>query len=434
MNRSTARPSGRARTARAAWAGLAALCLTALVACTSSEPLGFETAAARGADDLAAQTGALPAFLARFEATLTPVDPKAPRRRVVLDPMLETTSGQQTATTALLGKLVGERLGRKTGRFELVPFRGDTLPDAQLLLTGTMTRAPGGAPAAGVRIDLALTDLKTRQVIAQTTVHARDEALDPSPLRYYKDSPIVIKDKVSEGYARTSRTAVGQPADTYYLERIGVAAQIDAATTLYNAERYRDALGRYEDMQNDAGGQQLRIESGIYLTNMRLGRVAEAEQAFGRIVALGIQYNELGVKFLFNPGSLEFWSDPKISGSYGMWLRQIARESVRSNTCMNVVGHTSNSGDATLNDALSLRRAGVIRQLLVAQAPVLGARTAAIGKGFRENLVGSGTDNGFDVLDRRVEFKIVGCEQIPAEGAPDAKPAAATPAKPTTRS
>ena len=30
---------------------------------------------------------------------------------------------------------------------------------------------------------------------------------------------------------------------------------------------------------------------------------AEAEQAFGRVVALGIAYNELGVKFLFNPGS-----------------------------------------------------------------------------------------------------------------------------------
>ena len=32
----------------------------------------------------------------------------------------------------------------------------------------------------------------------------------------------------------------------------------------------------------------------------------------------GIAYNELGVKFLFNPGSTEFWSDPKISGAYAI--------------------------------------------------------------------------------------------------------------------
>jgi len=29
--------------------------------------------------------------------------------------------------------------------------------------------------------------------------------------------------------------------------------------------------------------------------------------------------------------------------------------------------------------------------------------------GFRQNIVGSGTDNAVDALDRRVEFKIVPC-------------------------
>ena len=34
----------------------------------------------------------------------------------------------------------------------------------------------------------------------------------------------------------------------------------------------------------------------------------------------------------------------------------------------------------------------------------------AIGMGFRENLIGTGTDNAVDVLDRRVEFRIVPCK------------------------
>jgi hypothetical protein len=29
--------------------------------------------------------------------------------------------------------------------------------------------------------------------------------------------------------------------------------------------------------------------------------------------------------------------------------------------------------------------------------------------GFRENLIGTGTDDARDALDRRVEFKITGC-------------------------
>jgi len=76
---------------------------------------------------------------------------------------------------------------------------------------------------------------------------------------------------------------------------------------------------------------------------------------------------------------------------------------------MAVVGHTSKSGPGPINDALSLKRAAYVRQKLAAEAPELGGRTRAEGMGFRQNIVGSGTDNSFDVLDRRVEFKIVPC-------------------------
>jgi outer membrane protein OmpA-like peptidoglycan-associated protein len=115
------------------------------------------------------------------------------------------------------------------------------------------------------------------------------------------------------------------------------------------------------------------------------------------------------VKFLFNPGSVEFWSDPKISGAYGMWLRQIAHEAINAKSCITIVGHTSKSGPGPVNDALSLKRAAYVRQKLAAEAPELAGRTRAEGMGFRQNIVGSGTDNSFDVLDRRVEFKIVPC-------------------------
>ena len=184
---------------------------------------------------------------------------------------------------------------------------------------------------------------------------------------------------------------------------------IQEATALYNQERYQDALGTYRQALASPQGAQLRAESGVYLSNMKLGRTQDAEAAFGRIVALGIAYNELGVKFLFAPGSTDFWGDPKISGAYPMWLRQIAREAIASGRCMTVVGHTSKTGAAAANESISLKRAAYIRNRLATEQPALAAKVKAEGMGFRQNIVGSGTDDAFDVLDRRVDFRIVPC-------------------------
>ena len=276
-------------------------------------------------------------------------------------------------------------------------------------MTGTVSRVASDGPRRQVRISLALIDMKSTLIVAQASALALEENLDATATPYYKDSPVIIKDKVVEGYAKTASTLPGQHADPYYMARIAASSVISEATTLYDAERYQDALGQYETALATPEGKQLRAESGVYLSNMKLGHVAEAEQAFGRIVALGIAYNELGVKFLFNPGSTEFWSDPKISGAYTMWLRQIARETVAAGSCMKIVGHTSKTGPAAINDAISLKRATYIRSRLAAEQPVLAARTQVEGMGFRQNIVGSGTDNAFDVLDRRVEFKIQPC-------------------------
>ncbi|MEO8310997.1 MAG: OmpA family protein [Caldimonas sp.] len=399
-----------ARAVGAPWAALAVALTLLLGACSSSEPQTFEKALADATDNLVAQTGKLPVFLARIEAKLTTPDPKLPKRIVTIDPMLDTITGQQTETTALFERRVTQRIGNLYPQFEFLPFQAANLARAQYLLTGTMSRVPT-APIAkpSVRLSLALIDLKTGLIVAQASALALEENLDSTPSRYYRDSPVLIRDKVAEGYAKTAATPVGQRGDAYYLERIGAASVINEATSLYNAEKYQDALGTYRSALSTPQGEQLRVQSGIYLSNMKLGRLPEAEQAFGRIVALGIAYNELGVKFLFNAGSVEFWADPKISGSYGMWLRQIAREAVASKSCVAIIGHTSRSGPGPINDALSLKRAQYIRQRLAVEAAELAERTRAVGMGFRENIVGSGTDNGFDVLDRRVEFKIVPC-------------------------
>lgn len=399
-------PAAARRPAFALWlmmlllAALAAGCATPPPPAASTDEVAFEQAVAQATDNLMAQTQKLPAFVAKLTGT----------RAVVIDPMFESPSGQQTALTRLLEERVTMRL--RGNQFEVLPFQPASLGKAQYLLTGTLTRVQAAAKAGGrppFQIDLALTDTKNGIVVAQSSSRARDDNLDTTPTPYYRDSPILVKDGVVDGYIRTSATQPGKPADPAYFQRVTTAATINEATQLYNGDRYQEALDLYKTVLATPSGEQMRTLNGIYLTCMKLGRSTEAEQAFGKVVAYGIANNNLGVKFLFKPNSTDFWPDPKISGPYPIWLRQIARYSASEKVCMNVVGHTSRTGSEPYNDRLSEQRATAIRQKLAAEAPELMTRTKASGVGFRENIIGTGTDDATDALDRRVEFKIVGC-------------------------
>jgi outer membrane protein OmpA-like peptidoglycan-associated protein len=194
-----------------------------------------------------------------------------------------------------------------------------------------------------------------------------------------------------------------------YFDRLATATTINEATQAYNSEKYQEALDLYKTALAAPYGEQLRTLNGIYLASWKLGRLQEAEQAFGKVVALGIASNNLGVKFLFNPGTTDFWSDSKISGPYAIWVRQIARQTAQAKVCMDIVGHTSRTGAEAYNDKLSAQRAAALRQKLGTEAGDLLTRTKTSGLGFRENIIGTGTDDASDALDRRVEFKIVAC-------------------------
>ena len=98
-------------------------------------------------------------------------------------------------------------------------------------------------------------------------------------------------------------------------------------------------------------------------------------------------------------------SDSSFSGSYDMWIRQIATRAVADQVCLQVTGHTSPSGTAALNDRLSLLRAEYIQSRLETDQAVLVKRILAAGVGSRENLIGTGRDDASDMLDRRVELQ-----------------------------
>ena len=371
----------------------------ALAPADSTEDLSLAEAADVATAALVSQLLKLPSFLGAVD-----------KHGIVIDPMLDAPSGQQTAATRLLEQQVADRL-RSDPRLQLLPFQLHRLREAQYLLTGTMRRVAGKPPGSQdlFQISLALIDMKTGTVLARASSRARDDALDTNPTPYYRDSPVLVKDRIIDGYLGTAETPSGRPADPVYFERVATATMISEALLAYNGARYQDALTLYRNAAATPSGEQLRVVNGIYLATWKLGQVREAEEAFGNVVALGLRSNNLGVKFLFKPATTEFWSDPKVSGPYDLWLRQIARQAVAAKVCMNVVGHASRTGSEQFNDRLSQQRATYIKGRLEAEAPELASRIGATGMGFRENVVGTGTDDARDALDRRVEFKITGC-------------------------
>jgi hypothetical protein len=97
------------------------------------------------------------------------------RRGVMIDPMVDAASGQQTGATRLLEQRVGERVQGNYPQFEVMPFQVGNLSKAQYLVTGTMTRIESAQTGARqvFQIDLAATDLKTGTVVAQASSRAR---------------------------------------------------------------------------------------------------------------------------------------------------------------------------------------------------------------------------------------------------------------------
>jgi outer membrane protein OmpA-like peptidoglycan-associated protein len=353
-------------------------------------------------------------------------------RTVVVDPLLDGKTGQQTNGSLRVHQLVSESLPGLLPQVALIPFDAANTSQARLVASGTLT--PMGEPGR-YRLSLALSDRTSGIVVAQSAAMFRQDDLGSVPTRFYGDSPSLVRDRSIEGYLRTAETEKGKAADALYIEQLPTAALLSAALEAYNAERWEEALNFYNAAVQRKDGQQLRTFNGVYLANIQLGRMKEAEQAFGKIAALGLATNNLSVKLLFTPGTTDFWADPKVNSVYPMWLRQIARAARASGSCLNVVGHTSKSGTDEVNDKLSQDRASIIRTRLNQEVAGLSARLGVQGVGSHENLVGTGADDATDALDRRVEFKVVGCDAagrpvVVAPPAPVAQPATAPPSSP----
>jgi outer membrane protein OmpA-like peptidoglycan-associated protein len=333
---------------------------------------------------------------------------------LVIDPLIDGVTGAQSNATHLEEKRVVELVKSNYPRFQVARFSSESVSKSPVVLIGTFTAVNNAGVAGGARdayrICLALADLKTKTIISKGVARALPEGIDPTPVAFFADSPVFAKDASIDAYIKSCQgTKVGDNIDQAYADRILVASLVNDGIEAYDAGRYRDALDVYQSALKTPGGDQLRVLNGIYLSNYKLRRTKVAMEAFGKVIDYGLKGDRLAVKFLFKPGSTQFYTDPNVRAPYDTWLDKIAERTAANKGCLEVVGHTSATGLAALNDRLSGLRADYIKDRLEDQERSLRGRILATGRGSREMIVGTGRDDASDALDRRVEFKVAKC-------------------------
>jgi outer membrane protein OmpA-like peptidoglycan-associated protein len=406
---------------------LLALLSASLLACTPSTTGGPASAPAQSAAPPAPQAAALPplppilpfdqavlnAANGVFSAASKMPAETPPGRTVVIDPLVDGVTGYESkATQDIQGRITG-LVKNDYPRFAVAPFSPGALKEAPLVLVGTFTpvnatnNQPNG-PREAYRFCLVLGDLKTGKVVAKSVARAQIGDVDATPTTFFRDSPVWSPDAATQAYIATCQaTKVGDPIKQEFLDGLLGASLVAEAGDAYEQGKYQDALRLYANASETPAGDQLKVYNGVYLANYKLGRRDNAAEAYRNLVAYGFRNHRLAVKFLFEPNAARFSPDVPMSGQYGLWLQQIAAEGARSTTCLEVTGHTSPSGSPALNERLSYLRADYVKSRLEADAPSLHDRMIANGVGSRETLIGTGKDDASDVLDRRVELKLI---------------------------
>ena len=402
------------------WVSLMAVSCAAPPATDAQRPtapsaaVAFDTAIDYAVDDLLVQAQRLQEFQPptknAIEAALNRDTPS--RKKIVVDASLDGMSGQQTTATRFLDTRLLGRAAARFPQFEVSALgTGPSASVGRFLLASTVTPLGGGSSKtqARFRLNLSLTDLQTGYVLAQSTVQTTELGVDMTPTKFYQDSPSITRDRIVDGHVRTAQANAGSEADGIYVSNLTVSALIAEGSQFYDAGKFEQSLRAYEAAASRPDGKQLRVFNGLYLNNMQLGREEATVNAFGRIVSLGLATNSLAVKFLFKPGSTEFLADPKISSPYPMWINVLVKEMGNSRQCVSVIGHSSRTGTEIVNERLSLARASAMQRRLESIDQKLATRLQSLGMGYRENLIGTGTDDLRDSLDRRVEFRVINC-------------------------
>ena len=323
----------------------------------------------------------------------------------VFSPLINEDSGEETQISQRVEDGLRAEAQRQKRNFVINDMLPQYIADADYVVTGIIRLEKYQNDAGKIpHLILSIADVNSGLVVAHAEAWIADNNLGFEPTPFYQDSPLFMKDSGVQAQIAAARAEVGsQAAVVDSLER---DAKLNQAAKAYEQADYAQALKLFEAV---AGPQVYEQLTGRYQALYKLGRYSEAEVAFADIIHFTLVSEHINVKFLFKVHETAFYADAGKLSEYALWLRQIAKQTFPLSNCLQVVGHASHSGSEEYNDQLSLKRAERISELLNQTMPGIDMKTQALGRGFHENVIGIGTDDARDAMDRRVEFKLLAC-------------------------
>lgn len=380
--------------------------VAALTACQATLPTASQRTELA---DLNATIDALGQDLANQLAIATKSVFSSPKT-VLVDRFVDSQTGQVNAAYRRIADRIPDAMAKRLTSFTFRPMQGKDIAGADFVLTGSVTLDAHTDKGKHYRVFTSITDLKTGMIVANASAWLQStRELDVAPEPAYGDSPMYLSDRSVGALVSTTKTLPGAAADPLYLSQLTTSALLNEAEAAYNRAELPLARQYYQEAASRTDGQVMRTYSGLYLVHQKTGNSEGAERAFAELVALGLSAQQLSVKFLFKVATTTFIDDLRQSGQYAMWLRQIARQAASRQSCLEVSGHTSRSGSESFNEKLSMQRADSIVRALVQYEPALLGKLRGLGRGYRDNIIGTGSDDARDAIDRRVEFKVISC-------------------------
>lgn len=333
------------------------------------------------------------------------------KKAFVVDPFIDAYTAEVNETSRQIEQVLMREVRRAFPEFPIESMSGKNISASQYVVNGTI-RLDKSSGSGFYRVASSVVDLKTGMIIANSEVWLTKEKLSFEPIATYKESPMYLKDKRVEGYIATTLSHAGEMADKSYFDTLPTAAVLSEADARFDAGDFANALQLYQLAESRADGKTMKTYSALYQSYRKLGQNQEAEDAFANLVDVGLLNSNLSTRFLFTVKTTDFVADPSLRSQYALWLRQIARRVGAAGVCLNIVGHSSRSGNERYNDQLSLQRALAVQKLMQKDFAQVMQKTKAYGKGFRENVIGTGSDDAQDAIDRRVEFRVVDCSAL----------------------
>jgi outer membrane protein OmpA-like peptidoglycan-associated protein len=338
---------------------------------------------------------------------INPLTKQKQLKKIVIDPFVDVESGYPIKINTKIKDIIAQEISK---RFEITgEMEPDNLEVSEYVLNGIVSIEEKVGKRGNIyKVNASVFEKSSGKVLASAAIHI--SGFDTTPMDIYKESPVYLKGKSYEQHLSSVKKMPNEEVDKDYQNRLMIKAMLVKGDLLYEQREFKKSLTYYNQAASIQTDQPMEVLNGQFTNLAKQGQWVEAENAYGKLAKASVlETNEVTSKITFGPNSKQPLENK--TEQYNIYMKQIANLVASIRACkIKIIGHCSRTGTANYNDNLSLQRAAWIQKKMASYAPEIMSKSQIIGRGFRENIVGTGTDDITDEIDRRVEFKFSDCQ------------------------